>query len=107
MARWRETDPHQYAMVLHTFETDPDPHPSPHPHVHLTVKAADLDGVRLNPRKADLQRWRDPSEARTVNGRREDVSVLARPDRRTRENGSCCNGKVFVKGQSIRPPFIT
>lgn len=49
----------QYAMVLHTFETDPDPHPSPHPHVHLTVKAAGLDGIRLNPRKADLQRWRE------------------------------------------------
>ncbi|MBS0160833.1 MAG: relaxase/mobilization nuclease domain-containing protein [Nitrospira sp.] len=49
----------QYAMVLHTFETDPDPHPSPHPHVHLTVKAAGLDGVRLNPRKVDLQRWRE------------------------------------------------
>lgn len=46
-------------MVLHTFETDPDPHPSPHPHVHLTVKAAGLDGVRLNPRKADLQRWQE------------------------------------------------
>ena len=49
----------QYAMVLHTFETDPDPHPSPHPHVHLTVKAAGLDGIRLNPRKPDLQRWRE------------------------------------------------
>ena len=46
-------------MVLHTFETDPDPNPSPHPHVHLTIKAAGLDGVRLNPRKADLQRWRE------------------------------------------------
>ena len=49
----------QYAMVLHTFDTDPDPHPSPHPHVHLTVKAAGLAGMRLNPRKADLQRWRE------------------------------------------------
>lgn len=49
----------QYAMVLHTFETDPDPTPSPHPHVHLTVKAAGLDGIRLNPRKRDLQRWRE------------------------------------------------
>ncbi len=55
----REFAGFQYAMVLHTFETDPDPHPSPHPHVHLTVKAAGLDGVRLNPRKADLQRWRE------------------------------------------------
>jgi len=34
----REFAGFQYAMVLHTFETDPDPHPSPHPHVHLTVK---------------------------------------------------------------------
>ena len=55
----REFAGFQYGMVLHTFETDPDPHPSPHPHVHLTVKAAGLDGVRLNPRKADLQRWRE------------------------------------------------
>ncbi len=55
----REFSGFQYAMVLHTFETDPDPHPSPHPHVHLTVKAAGLDGVRLNPRKVDLQRWRE------------------------------------------------
>ena len=55
----REFSGFQYAMVLHTYETDPDPHPSPHPHVHLTVKAAGLDGVRLNPRKVDLQRWRE------------------------------------------------
>ncbi|MBK9307873.1 MAG: relaxase/mobilization nuclease domain-containing protein [Nitrospira sp.] len=55
----REFSGFQYAMVLHTFETDPDPTPSPHPHVHLTVKAAGLNGVRLNPRKADLQRWRE------------------------------------------------
>ena len=55
----REFAGFQYAMVLHTFETDPDPHPSPHPHVHLTVKAAGLDGIRLNPRKPDLQRWRE------------------------------------------------
>jgi hypothetical protein len=46
-------------MALHTFETDPDPHPSPHPHVHLTVKATGFDGMRLNPRKPDLQRWRE------------------------------------------------
>ena len=55
----REFSGFQYAMVLHTFETDPDPNPAPHPHVHLTVKAAGLDGVRLNPRKVDLQRWRE------------------------------------------------
>ncbi len=55
----REFSGFQYAMVLHTFETDPDPNPSSHPHVHLTVQAVGLDGIRLNPRKADLQRWRE------------------------------------------------
>ena len=55
----REFAGFQYAMVLHTFETDP--HPSQHPHVHLTVKAAGPDGMRLNPRKVDLQRWREGS----------------------------------------------
>ena len=55
----REFPIHQYAMVLHTFDTDPDPHPSVHPHVHLTVKAMSFEGTRLNPRKPDLQRWRE------------------------------------------------
>ncbi|MFP1133064.1 relaxase/mobilization nuclease domain-containing protein [Asticcacaulis sp. W401b] len=50
---------HQYAMALHTFDTDPDPKPAKHPHVHLVVKARSHDGVRLNPRKADLQIWRE------------------------------------------------
>ena len=30
-----------------------------HPHVHLCVNAQGIDGTRLNPRKADLQRWRE------------------------------------------------
>lgn len=84
-------------MVLHTFETDPDPHPSPHPHVHFTVKAADLDGVRLNPRKADLRRWRDPSEARTVNGRWI-LSTICRNEaelrRRSGTEGKTVNGEM-------------
>lgn len=41
---------HEYVFALHTDE--------PHPHVHLTVKLRGHDGSRLNPRKADLQRWR-------------------------------------------------
>jgi hypothetical protein len=55
---------YQYVMALHTPTTDPDPEPSPHPHVHLTIKARSLAGVRLNPRKADLQRWRERFAAR-------------------------------------------
>src|SRR5699024_7035296 len=30
-----------------------------HPHCHLTLKAVGHDGCRLNPRKADLQAWRE------------------------------------------------
>lgn len=40
-----------YAFATHTDEK--------HPHVHLCVKAMGRDGTRLNPRKADLQSWRE------------------------------------------------
>lgn len=42
---------HQYVFAQH--------HNEPHPHVHLCVKAVGRDLVRLNPRKADLQQWRE------------------------------------------------
>lgn len=42
---------HQYVMAHHA-DTD-------HPHAHLLVRAIDRDGIRLNPRKADLQHWRE------------------------------------------------
>jgi hypothetical protein len=41
---------HKYVFVLHE-DTDS-------PHVHLAVRAERIDGVRLNPRKADLRAWR-------------------------------------------------
>lgn len=44
-------DGHQYAFAAHDDEK--------HPHVHLTVKASSEEGIRLNPRKADLQQWRE------------------------------------------------
>ncbi len=42
---------HRYVMVLHTHQANP--------HVHLSVKAESKHGIRLNPRKADLHRWRE------------------------------------------------
>jgi hypothetical protein len=54
-----EFEGHQYAMVLHTFDTDPHKKPARHPHIHLCVKRAGEDGTQLNPRKPDLQRWRE------------------------------------------------
>lgn len=41
---------HDYVLVLHTD--------TPHPHVHLTVRARSDYGPRLNPKKADLEAWR-------------------------------------------------
>ena len=42
---------HFYVMVLHEHQANP--------HVHLSVRAESKHGVRLNPRKADLHRWRE------------------------------------------------
>ena len=42
---------HQYVFAEHDDEK--------HPHVHLIVKTVDREGARLNPRKADLQIWRE------------------------------------------------
>ena len=42
---------HKYVMVLHDHQANP--------HVHLSVRAESKNGKRLNPRKADLHRWRE------------------------------------------------
>jgi hypothetical protein len=41
---------HKYIMVLHDHQANP--------HVHISARAESRTGKRLNPRKADLQRWR-------------------------------------------------
>ncbi len=45
-----EFDGHLYAMALHTHQSTP--------HVHLIVRSEGVSGRRLDPRKADLHRWR-------------------------------------------------
>jgi hypothetical protein len=42
---------HKFVMVLHDHQANP--------HVHLSVRAESKQGRRLNPRKADLARWRE------------------------------------------------
>ena len=42
---------HKYVMVLHDHQANP--------HVHISVRAESRAGRRLNPRKADLHRWRE------------------------------------------------
>lgn len=46
---------HKYALVLHDPAVDPDSH---RPHVHMIVRAQSRDWTRLQPKKADLARWR-------------------------------------------------
>lgn len=43
-------DRHDYVLILHTDTA--------HPHVHLTVRARSDNGMRLAPKKADLEAWR-------------------------------------------------
>jgi hypothetical protein len=47
----REFADHAWVMVLHDYQANP--------HVHLSVRAQSRHGRRLNPRKADLRRWRE------------------------------------------------
>jgi hypothetical protein len=42
---------HKYVMVLHDHQANP--------HVHISARAESKHGRRLNPRKADLHRWRE------------------------------------------------
>lgn len=42
---------HKYVMVMHDHQANP--------HVHISVRAESRRGKRLNPRKADLHRWRE------------------------------------------------
>lgn len=48
-----------FALVLHTEQGDTKSRAPAHPHVHLTLKTRGFDGHNLNPRKADLQHWRE------------------------------------------------
>jgi hypothetical protein len=82
-----------------------------HPHVHLTVRALGSDGTRLNPRKADLEVWRQrfaqalrdrgveaeasPRRARGIQHRAEAMSV-----RKMRERYSAQRGRTSISDQA-------
>lgn len=61
---------HDYLLVEHR-DTD-------HPHVHLTVRSLGHDMTRLNPKKADLQAWR---EGLAVELRAQGIEAVATPRR--------------------------
>ena len=64
-----ELEQFPHAMALHVDEE--------HPHVHLTIAARGEDGVRFNPRKADLAGWRE-AFARELRARGIDAEATPR-----------------------------
>jgi hypothetical protein len=96
---------HSYVFTEHADEA--------HPHVHLVVKAMGRDGVRLNPKKRDLQRWRErfadalhvqgivanatPRQARGI-GRRGPKQALVH----MRDRGAATN-KSPMRPAAVRP----
>jgi hypothetical protein len=102
---------HKYVMVLHDHQANP--------HVHISVRAESRHGKRLNPRKADLQRWRETfaeklcewgidAEAtrQATRGRSQNYEPLwrikAREDGRLRSSGSGPSIKSSVRARATR-----
>lgn len=71
----QEFSNHLYVFAVHRPDTDDK---TERPHVHLVVRAEALDGRRLNPRKADLQRWRELF-AQRLQARGVDATAERRP----------------------------
>lgn len=91
-------DNHEYVFVLHTNE--------PHPHCHITVKCKGFNGKRLNPRKADLQEWREEF-AETL--RDQGVDAVASP-RRSRGVSKKAENSVIrhiERGDKTHKPRVT
>jgi hypothetical protein len=91
---------HKYVMVLHDHQANP--------HVHISVRAESMHGRRLNPRKADLQRWRETfaeklrgygveAEAtrQSTSGRSQNYESLWRL--KAREDGRLRTTRVYAK----------
>ena len=69
---------HQW-VIAHHADTD-------NQHTHLLVKMVDMDGHRMNPRKADLQEWRI-GFAKHLNARGVEAAATKRRVRLKREKG--------------------
>lgn len=72
---------HKYVMVLHDHQANP--------HVHVSVRAESRMGKRLNPRKADLGRWRE-----TFAEKLRELGVEAEASRQA-TRGRCWNPEVL------------
>ena len=93
-------DNHDYVFVQHLDDK--------HPHVHLTVRSLGHDGKRLNPRKADLQAWRERFAGRASASRDRGGGHAAANPRtgskgRSRRGAGLAQAKDYARGRSARP----
>jgi hypothetical protein len=88
---------HQWVMVQH--------HDEPQVHVHVCVKIESMNGCRLNPRKADLQRWREWF-AHELRQRGVEAEATRRASRLQREKvrRPWEVAQMEARGQTSRPP---
>lgn len=85
---------HKVVMVLHDHQA--------HPHVHLCARAESKHGRRLNPRKADLQRWRE-TFAEKLRGWGVDAEATRQATRgQTRYHDTVWRPKVRAQGHLRR-----
>jgi len=87
----QELADHKYVMVHHDHQANP--------HVHLSVRAESRHGRRLNPRKADLARWRE-----TFAEKLRELGIDAEASRRsargsTRESAALWRIKALEEGR--------
>ncbi len=80
-----ELSDHKYVMVLHDHQANPQ--------MHISVRAESRHGKRLNPRKADLHRWRVSVQTPT--------SI---DSERGRIGGGCRRSAVATAAASVQPP---
>ena len=78
---------HKYVMVLHNHQENP--------HVHLSVLAESKQRRRLNPRKADLQRWRE-TFAEKLRGCGIDAEASRQASRGLARNYECLGRSLFL-----------
>jgi hypothetical protein len=86
---------HKVVMVLHDHQANP--------HVHLCVRAESRHGLRLNPRKADLHRWRQ-TFAEKLRGHGIDAEATRQATRgTTRNHPELWRVKAAEDGRLLKP----
>ena len=86
---------HKYVMVLHDHQANP--------HVHISVRAESKHGKRLNPRKADLHRWRETFAAKLRERGIEAEATRQATRGVTRNHPQLWQVKAAEQGRLLRP----